>query len=48
MMSLAVFASLLFFYSLISQRLERTIVTAPKARPYLRDEARLKFNSGPI
>jgi len=28
-MALAVFVSLLFFYSLISQRLERTIVTAP-------------------
>jgi sodium/hydrogen antiporter len=29
MMSLAVFVSLLFFYSLISRQLERTIVTAP-------------------
>ena len=29
MISLAVFVSLLFFYSLISQRLERTILTAP-------------------
>ncbi len=28
-MSLAIFLSLLFFYSLISQRLERTILTAP-------------------
>jgi hypothetical protein len=29
MMSLAVFVTLLFFYCLISQRLERTVVTAP-------------------
>jgi NhaP-type Na+/H+ or K+/H+ antiporter len=29
MISLAIFLSLLFFYSLISQRLERTILTAP-------------------
>lgn len=29
MMSLAVFLSLLFFYSLISQRVERAILTAP-------------------
>ena len=29
MISLTVFVSLLFFYSLISQRLDRTIVTAP-------------------
>jgi NhaP-type Na+/H+ or K+/H+ antiporter len=29
MISLTVFVSLLFFYSLISQRLERTIITAP-------------------
>jgi sodium/hydrogen antiporter len=29
MMSLTIFLSLLFFYSLISQRLERTILTAP-------------------
>ena len=29
MTSLAVFLSLLFFYSLISQRIERTILTAP-------------------
>jgi sodium/hydrogen antiporter len=29
MMSLAVFLALLFFYSLISQRVERTILTAP-------------------
>ena len=28
MISLTVFVSLLFFYSLISQRLERTIITA--------------------
>ena len=29
MMSLAVFVSLFFLYSLISRRLEQTIVTAP-------------------
>jgi NhaP-type Na+/H+ or K+/H+ antiporter len=29
MISLAIFVSLLFFYSLVSQRLERTVITAP-------------------